>query len=340
MRFTLLLGLIALFPASLDAQVVQLPEPLRQVGFLHLEETADVLVAQPNLALDPRGGWLYWDTQSQDARLYSDEGDLLASFGGPGDGPGEFERLLGLVRIGDGRLVTLESRGRLAVWSESGDSLLFDRPSGVTHPVGMAAYGDSQLVIYARATVTDPSDHTVPVLFEMDVDDSIRAEPIFEARLSVIPPIAIENPPPVVHADSVTIAQPPFDSLWTVSLNAPFGHRSAHIEAEALAASPEPVGLEAGRPAVFEWMYSARFPGRFGHTPEGAWILQVWGVGRDDAPPHNSLVRIDTDGRQLWEAEGRWNLLTVSPNTGELYLWDPEGLDPAAIVIAEDDGEP
>jgi hypothetical protein len=203
----------------------------------------------------------------------------------------------------------------------------------------LAAYGESGLVIYTQATPTDPEDLTVPVLFRMDVDDARAAEPVFEARLTAgTAPAAgmVESPPPVVHGDSVTIALAPFDSLWTVSLLPPFGTRSLPIESEALAGSQEPVGLEAGRSAFFDWLYAARFPGRFGRTPRGAWVVRLWGVNRDGSPGPNGLVHIDATGRRLWEVEGRWSLLAVSADSGAMVLWDRDGLDPAVMVIAQD----
>jgi len=63
--------------------------------------------------------------------------------------------------------------------------------------------------------------------------------------------------------------------------------------------------------------------------------VQVWGASRNEIPGFKGLVHIDPLGDNLWEVEGPWTLLAVSPDDGAVYLWDPEGPDPARILIAE-----
>ncbi len=69
-------------PATIDDAVAW-------IDTLVLEEGDSTLVGNPNLRADPAGGWLYWDTQLNQARRYDASGTLATTFGRPGRGPGE-----------------------------------------------------------------------------------------------------------------------------------------------------------------------------------------------------------------------------------------------------------
>ncbi len=81
------------------------------------------------------------DGGSQQLRVYDEDGSLLRSLGGPGDGPGEFRALGRLVALGDGRVaaVDFDPGARGAVFdTEAGLLETFRLPDGVfptRHPV-------------------------------------------------------------------------------------------------------------------------------------------------------------------------------------------------------------
>ena len=116
-------------PQSGGQRLVEEPEwePLWVIG-----TAEDEILAGPGL-LSIRDSmivwWDYFDRQITAAAL---EGDILWRFGGPGEGPGEFESV-GAVKIDeDGTIVVLDSDNqRLTRLSEDGNLISMDRlPDG------------------------------------------------------------------------------------------------------------------------------------------------------------------------------------------------------------------
>ena len=125
---------VAATPGRVHCQV--LTDVLVWEAELRLSETPEALVSSPNLR-DPRGGWLYWDRRGSQLRRYDESGALLMTWGRSGEGPGEFQRLVGADVLRDGRVVALDGRGQLSVWSATSGTLEFEFQSGVASPYGM-----------------------------------------------------------------------------------------------------------------------------------------------------------------------------------------------------------
>jgi len=314
-----------------------LDEVLEPIGVLRLEETSRALVADPHLRLDPRGGWIYWDRQEMQVRLYGEDGSLERVIGREGEGPGEFRGIVGAARIGSGELVTLDGRGQVAVWSEEGDFLLSEFASGIHRPEGLAAAGEHTVVVAAKPRIEDPDELSSPILRRVDVATGERAASFLGLPLTeenVTAALSVEYPPPVVRRDSVFAASAVFDSLWAMPLDGRGGPRALAVPSELLRASLPPAGRSEGPQAVREWLRQATFLGPFTPLPGGGWLVQLWSLRGGDDGAFFSLVRIDDHGDLLWEVHETPRLLEVDTVSGRIYLWDPGGPDPAAIQVA------
>jgi hypothetical protein len=150
-----------------QVQPVSIDEAVTWTGTLTLQESDSTLVGNPNLRVDPRGGWLYWDSQLNQARRYSPDGILIQVFGGPGEGPGEFSGIRGLLRLSADRLATVDASGRVAIWTESGE-LESSVQSGVLTPWGAAVLSNADI---ALATAPHPSGSNVQggMLHKLDI---------------------------------------------------------------------------------------------------------------------------------------------------------------------------
>lgn len=324
-------------PHALLAQAVDLDEVLQTVRLIHLEESGSHLVALPRMAMDPVGGWIYWDEQSNDVRLYSSDGSLRKALGAEGDGPGEFERVVGAVRLEDGRLAAMDSRGRVSVWTASGDSLLDDFVSGVPRPRGIVAARGDDLIAYSGPVARSVDDVQSPVLYRVSLSGRGTTEtfffpPLSKANFAAV--AGIQGPAPWARGDSVFLAIPPFDSLWAVAVASPHGAEAIPISSEAVAATPSPEVVAQG-PAQFRaWADQSMFAGRFFGLDDGGWLVQTWGLRRDG--PIRGLVRLDRTGARVWEATGTPELLAVHATAGEILLWDPNGTDPSQVRVARE----
>lgn len=329
--------ILSMLPNPLLAQGLELGPPLVVVGELRLQENDQALVEAPGgMIPDPRGGWIYWDRQAEDVRLFTRAGELLASFGGPGQGPGEFSGLTGVTRVEDGRIVAIDRGGRVSVWSGAGDSLLGDFVSGAVAPYGLAAAGDGRIIVLARSRMIQ-NGPIVPTLQLLDLDSRELENLVFDvpldhAYLSI--GRSIENPAPVVYEGSVYVALATFDSLWAVSLTEPHETRSVRIQSNALNSTPDPTNLGTAPSASREWLMKSSFSGQFFRMPRGGWIMMTWGVRPGGQV--RGIVRFDDDGRRIWELEDTLRLIAVDPESGDLLLWDREGLEPARMVVARE----
>jgi hypothetical protein len=314
-----------------------LEEVLETDRVIQLEETGLHLVAIPRMAADPVGGWIYWDEQSNDVRLYAPNGSLRAAFGGAGDGPGEFQRVVGATRLDDGRLAAIDSRGRVSVWTAAGDSLLDDFVSGVPRPRGLVAGDGAELIAYSGPVARSVDDLSSPVLYTLSLAARSIAETFFYPPLtkaSFAAVAAIEGPAPWAQGDSVYVVLPPFDSLWAVARNEPHGSVAIPISSEGLAATPSPEAVTEG-PAQFRaWVAQSMFAGRFFRLRDEGWLVQTWSLRRNG--PVRGLVRLDPFGMRTWEVMDAPELLGVNTKTGEILLWDPEGTDPSEVRVARE----
>jgi hypothetical protein len=113
---------------------------------------------------------LYWDAVVDEARLYEEDGSLIRIVGAQGDGPGEYRGVRALIRVDDGRLVTVDRRGRVLVWDASGESLVNQFTSGLSRVVGAASYEGSELMVYTSPQFADPCGKLAPSVHVMDID--------------------------------------------------------------------------------------------------------------------------------------------------------------------------
>lgn len=142
-------------PAWADGEGWQVdPVPMLEIGADEEDPNQHFFSIQTADRLQD-GRLVVLDRGSRDARFFSPSGEFLHVVGGPGDGPGEFERIRSFARCGNDTLVVgelsrvslLDSEGRflrtelvtprlsevpLGVWgasSDCSDLLLLDRPS-------------------------------------------------------------------------------------------------------------------------------------------------------------------------------------------------------------------
>jgi hypothetical protein len=171
------------------------------------------------------------------------------------------------------------------------------------------------------------------LLHVLDIERRARKESFFSLQIPAAAKFAtatVEHPAPVFNTNFIYRAVPPFDSIWSVAVTSPHHAVAFVVPSSRLSSNTEPVGLNSGARAAMGWVSSASFVGQFGRLSDGGWIVQVWGLR--NGKPNRNLLRLDGNGRRLWEVENTPLLLTVESDM--LYLWDPDGLEPNHIRVA------
>jgi hypothetical protein len=96
---------------------IALPDGLRPVGAVTLEETDAVINVGPRLVLDPAGGFLVSDWREGQIRRYTEEGALVWNAGRRGGGPGEFTAPGAIARQRNGEVLVLDRHERITIFS-------------------------------------------------------------------------------------------------------------------------------------------------------------------------------------------------------------------------------
>ena len=322
---------IALLPTSVSGQT--LDDLVEWLPDLVLEETEDTYVGVVALRADPRGGWIAWDSQAHQVRLYDPSGALRGYFGGEGSGPGEFRRLISATRLEDHRLVALDSRGRLSVWDAAGSAVELDFDSGIRRPFGMVA-GVGDTVIVSGLTFSDDRTLSTTLLHRVSVAEQASIGPAF--ALPAIPDHTrligtIQSAGPTKSREGVAVGIAILDSLWVIPTEAEGTVRRLPIPADLIA------GLREERPPLEEmsdmraWIADNAFLGNAFQRNDGGWLIHVWSF---DTEPWSGLLALDPEGRVEWEVPGVPQLVWYAPESERLYFWDPNGFEPARIRVA------
>lgn len=106
------------------------PSVFEAVGTVTLQEDpSDPMVGLTFLTRRPDGGFAVADELGDKVRLFDAQGRLEATFGGPGDGPGELDAPTAVVELPDGRVfVTQRATPRLTVYPPGSDPIALTLP--------------------------------------------------------------------------------------------------------------------------------------------------------------------------------------------------------------------
>lgn len=134
----------------------------------------------------PDGGMLVLDGQSHLVHVFDSVGTSVRSFGGEGEGPGEFRRPAAVTSLRDGRLAVAEGFPPVLHWlTLAGDYLGSTRLPGARDELGTrtaGAFGVWQVTsagrVFVQVQVIDPGadDGEMPVVL-MEVDPEGEASP-------------------------------------------------------------------------------------------------------------------------------------------------------------------
>ncbi len=316
---------------SVEAQTLLIDAVVEWLEPLLLEETPAALNARPRLALDPGGGYLVTDNMMGQVRVYDADGSLLLYFGRDGDGPGEFRRLSGVARLSSGEFCTVDFEGRLAIWSPSGE-LINDFRLPIRGAMGVAALAGSEVAVVTSPVAAWADSLDVPWVRIIDLESPTIGEelltlPLSEENVLTASSVAGQLNPTLGSRFGLTWSV--FDSLWVVDLDEPSLTGAFQLESSALGLNTRWVDRFMDREGFVEWMLAATFPGAVYAAPGGGWLVSLYRFRRRDSvgSPYG-LLRVDENGRRIWEVETSPRLVATDPEMGVLYFEETSGLLP------------
>ena len=107
-----------------------LEDAIEWVDDVRLEESAAVINVTPRVVWANDGTLLISDAQEAQVRRYDAGGRLLATFGGKGQGPGEFAWLTGAIPLTNNTVLATDASGSFATFGADGN-VLDNRPASV-----------------------------------------------------------------------------------------------------------------------------------------------------------------------------------------------------------------
>lgn len=104
-----------------QSEVVVTIGRLGEVG----DDETDIFGWVTDAKFDADGNVVVLDRMAQDVRVFDVAGRFLTSFGGNGDGPGEFRDPVGLAILSGGRIVVADRRGRLETFAKNDSGYVY-----------------------------------------------------------------------------------------------------------------------------------------------------------------------------------------------------------------------
>lgn len=264
---------------------------------LRVQEPAGVVNVAPIVIAD-RGGFLVIDVREGQGRVYDRRGVLLARFGRPGRGPGEYINPMGVVRNENGEIVVLEFDGRLTSLREDADSVLRTAKVPVGPPLyGLRILGPDQLLVLGRTFGLSGADLLHILNGRGDsVTRSFFPAPAIESGAPHLIPITWMSA--AIRGDTIFATYGFVDSLYLFSVE---GHRlgAVHVSIQGMAAVDDSRRVRKTPAEVRSWLAGVRRISDVFVLSSGAILVQTTRV--EDRDPHWGLVAVDPRGEVLFD---------------------------------------
>ncbi|WP_419934485.1 6-bladed beta-propeller [Candidatus Palauibacter sp.] len=139
-------------PTAVETPPVRPPTLVEDLRIGSVDDPCSAFGQAFSLAVDDNGRIYVADLQTNDIRVFSPEGACLRTFGGAGDGPGEFSMLAGIAWQRPGFLWAMDAlHHRLTVFDSLGNALEahgLGRPMGASLPWPMWVDADANLHVW------------------------------------------------------------------------------------------------------------------------------------------------------------------------------------------------
>lgn len=293
---------------------------------LEFQETPAVPFIDPRVAIDGDTGYLIVDAPASQVRVYGQDGRLVTYFGREGDGPGEFRDLRGVARLPSGNLVTVDFTGRVAEWTANGGLLRDHRPS-LAGPMGVSPISDTLVAIVTAPMYEATGSDEFPWVRLFDLSRSELGAQLLTLRsasLSRTRSMQGEYNPTLGRRFALTWGV--LDSLWIVQLDPPSVRRMA-LDSDLVRANRPVVDRPSDTVGFREWMTSSTFANAAFSSPNGGWLVSLWRP-RLGGETHWGLLRLDENGRRVWEVHPTPRLMAVDPHSGVLIFVESSGVLP------------
>ena len=290
-------------PANSRAQL-RFDDVFEWVEVLVLEDHPEALNASPIVRPDPTGGWIVADRTENQVRIYDGNGRLIIYFGREGRGPGEFRHLVGAVRVASDSLVTVDSYGRVAVWTPDG-ALRREFTVPLRAVSSVTFHPPSSLVVISAprfANGVDPAAGegplTAPVIHLVDIESEELGPAILALQIdasSVGAWSSVQGGSAQGDGDRYAVALPLSDTIWEFNAATHELMARTPIDHESLGHLARIPDGHADLAAFRAWIQSAYFIGYVAPAGAGSFFVALWGSQKDPRLLHVPAGSVDAN---------------------------------------------
>lgn len=161
------------------------------------------------VALDSAGNVFVADNGHKSVVHFAQAGQLLGTFGRPGQGPGEVQATRGIT-VARGRVFLLSDRARVNVWDLAGNHIRDFRMPHTGPFLDLAAFDDGTLVTSYSIQPRNPGARVTNYIDQVISSYRVSEDSIDEShRLAVTPRVfPTSSPSPVAHPTSLFAVDP------------------------------------------------------------------------------------------------------------------------------------
>lgn len=325
--------ILAIWPAWGAAQ--ELSEVVQWTDSLTLEERMEgpdgVYTVWPQASIDPDGGVIVVDEQEFQVRLYDRAGRLKNHFGRRGQGPGEFQRPTRALRLSSGQILVPDVLGTIARFDESGAFVdrsprLFSRIYEIHE---LPVENEILVVGMKRRKENRRAPGSYPLLHRYNLETGEITKSFFPHPIPLgsysnvlfgIGRIAVAD----VFGDRIAVAFAPLDKLYFFRVD------GAPVDSVAVPFEHFRQLQDPGRRTLSSqeiWDYSTTYSriNRVYWLDTRLILIQYWDlIQREPWTTRANLAATTPKGKLLFDVDDTPRLLTVDPETQELFFSDPE----------------
>jgi len=316
--------------------VVPFDEAIRVVDTVSLSETESVLTVQPEVALDPEGGFIVADMSEGQARVYDSHGGLLWHGGRKGGGPGEFNNLRLARRLTDGSLLCADRNARFTLFDTVEDTLIGTVRTGFFHVEDVDVRDGTSLLVSAMVE----GDQAGPRIHVWDLESSTVIRSFFSPFPNAANPSAATFAgwtKTAIRADSLAAIFATSDTVYIFSMD---GAEARKVPLPSSRYRPVPREVPTGRMSPeeqAEWISSFDLVADVWWLASGTILVQYLGILPD---PRLStydwhLLAMSPSGELLAEVRNIPRILAVDESSGRMFLQSPASDFPGDWIVGE-----
>ncbi|MGH7575409.1 MAG: hypothetical protein ACREM1_09850 [Longimicrobiales bacterium] len=307
-----------------------LPLEIQWADSIVIEEEPPVVLVQPEVSIDPHGGFLIADEREARIHRFGFDGVLEWTAGGRGGGPGEFRSVVAVRRLPGGEIIAADRNATVTVFDSIAKEILLAQKTGLTRVEDMEVL-DSSRIVLAGASGGDPALERIHVY-------DFRASAILGSFFRALDGVNNLDAASVagwvelsVRSDTIAAIFSVKDTLFLFDRSGASVRRIpiATTNFRRVYAQP-PSGPQPDNPSrMAEWLSTFDLVADIHWLDQNRLLVPYQSIGPTEALERTwHLLVVSSDGRHLWELRDATRPLVSDSTAGTIIFVSPNSMTP------------